>query len=361
MQHVAQPSRVVVITGGSSGIGLCTAHLFARRGWKVGLIARNEEGLNRAAERIREQGGVVATASADVADSAALSSAAGKIEAELGPPDVWVNNAGSAVIARFLDTSEEEFERNLHTTFLGQVNGTRAALRMMIPRRRGSIVGIGSAVSFRAVPMMSAYSASKWALRGFYEAVRSELMHDRIPIHIGLVHPPAVNTMFFSHAVAHFGEGHEDDHPRPPPPVYEPELIAEAIWMTVTEHRRDLKVSGTTAQFALLNTIMPGVLDQLSALLGFIAQRTSRADVAQRVAPSLFQSGNSDAVVHGPFGGEAKASSLQMWVQRNRFAIGLSGIALAMALKPSRGRAVRRTASRVAAQGSRQVARLRQN
>jgi short-subunit dehydrogenase len=358
MQSVAAPSRVVIITGGSSGIGLCTALLFARRGWKVGLIARNEEGLRKAAARVREAGGVAATASADVADSVALTEAAAKLQAELGPVDVWINDAGGAVISRFVDTTEDEFRRTIDVTFLGQVNGTRVALAAMRPRRRGTIIGIGSAVSFRAVPMMSAYSAAKWALRGFYEAVRAELMHDRLPIHLGLVHPPAVNTPFFSHAVSRFGDGHEDERPRPPPPVYEPELIADAIWMAVSERRRDVKVSGSTEQFAVLNTLMPGVLDRLSALLGFPAQRTSRRDVRELSAPSLFQSGNTEAVVHGPFAREAKASSLQMWLQRNRFTIGLSGIALAIAMKPARRRRVSKAARAAAARGSAQVARL---
>ncbi len=332
------PSRVAIITGGSSGIGLCTALLFAKRGWKIGLIARNPQGLAAAAERIRGNGGTVATAAADVADSTALAAAAAALEGELGPVEVWINGAGVAVIARFADTSEAEFRRTVDVTFMGQVNGTRIALASMTPRRRGTIVGIASAVSYRAVPMMSAYSASKWAVRGFYEAVRAELMHDRIPVHLSVVHPPAVNTPFFSHAPTHFGAGHEDESARPPPPVYEPEVIADAIWMAVAEQRRDVKITGSTEQFAILNALVPGVLDQLSALLGFTAQRTQRRDVAQLRAPSLFESENGKAVMHGPFAREAKSSSTQMWLQRNRFAIGLSGIALAMALKPARRR-----------------------
>ncbi len=336
-------SRVIIITGGSSGIGLCTALLFARRGWRVGLIARSQTGLAAAAERIRAEGGRVATASADVADSAALGEAAARIEAELGPMEVWVNNAGIGVIARFTDTEEREFRRVIDVTFLGQVNGTRIALASMSARRRGVIVGIASAVAFRAVPLMSAYSAAKWAVRGFYEAVHAELMHDRLPIHLALVHPPAVNTPFFGHAPAHFGAGHEADVPRPPPPVYQPELIAEAVWLAVTEQRRDVRVSGSTEQYAVMNTLMPGVLDRVSALAGFVAQRTRRRDVVERHKPALFD-GNSEGVVHGPFTREAKAGSSQMWLQRNRLAVGLAGLGLAIAMKPARGagRAMRR-------------------
>ncbi len=329
------PSRVAIITGGSSGIGLCTALLFARRGWRVGLIARSEEGLAAAAERVREAGGRVATAAADVTDSAALAAAAQRIESELGPMELWVNGAGIGLVARFTDTSEADFHRVLHITFLGQVNGTRVALASMTPRGRGTIVGIGSAVAYRAVPMMSAYSAAKWAVRGFYEAVRAELMHDRIPIHVAVVHPPATNTPFFSHAPAHFAAGHETDSPRPPPPVYQPELVADAIWLAVTERRRDVKVSGSTEQFAVMNALVPGIMDWISALAGFVVQRTGRRDVAQLRAPALHE-GKSAGVIHGPFTREARSSSSQMWMQRNRLPIGLAGLVLALALKPAR-------------------------
>lgn len=331
------PSRVAVITGGSSGIGLCTALLFARRGWRVGLIARNEAGLATAAARIREAGGRAATAAADVTDSAALAAAAQRIESELGPTEVWINGAGVGVVARFTDTSEQDFHRVLHVTFLGQVNGTRIALAAMTPRGRGTIVGIGSAVSFRAMPMMSAYSAAKWALRGFYEAVRSELMHDRVPIHIALVHPPATNTPFFSHAPAHFAAGHEGDSPRPPPPVYDPEVVAEAIWLAVSERRRDVKITGSTEQFAVMNALMPGVTDRLVALMGFAVQRTRRSDVARLRAPALYD-GQGAGVIEGPFTREARRHSSQMWMQRNRLPIALAGIAAAIALKPIRRR-----------------------
>ncbi len=331
------PSRVVVITGGSSGIGLCTALLFAHRGWRVGLIARSETGLEAAALRIREAGGRVATAAADVADSAALTAAAQRLDSELGPPDVWINNAGVAFVGRFTETDEREFHQVLHATFLGQVNGTRVALGSMTPRQRGTIVGIGSEVAFRGVPLMSAYCASKFALRGFYEAVRAELIHDRIPVHIAMVHPPAVNTPFFSHAGARFDAAHADSSPRPPPPVYEPEVIAEAIWLAVSEQRRDLVVTGSNVMTVAMNRLMPGVLDRVMALVGMTAQRTQRRDVAALRAPALFE-GTSDGVVHGPFGREARAGSGQMWLQRNRFAVGLAGIGLAMAMRPARRR-----------------------
>jgi short-subunit dehydrogenase len=331
----AAPSRVVVITGGSSGIGLCTALLFARRGWRIGLIARSEPGLEAAAAAIRALGAPVATAAADVTDSAALAAAAQRLDAALGPPEIWINNAGVGFFGRFTDTGEDAFHQIVHTTFLGQVYGTRVALAAMTPRARGTIVGIGSELAFRGVPLQSAYSASKFALRGFYEALRAELMHDRIPVHIAMVHPPAVNTPFFSHAGARFDPPDSDSAPRPLPPVYQPELVAEAIWLAVSEQRRDILVGGSSALTVAMNRLMPGVLDRVMGLAGMAVQRTKRRDVAALRAPALSE-GTSTGTVHGPFGREARTTSMQMWLQRNRYAIGLAGIGLAIALRSPR-------------------------
>jgi short-subunit dehydrogenase len=254
---------------------------------------------------------------------------------------VWINNAGAGFVGRFTETEPDEFRRVIEVTFLGQVNGTRVALASMAPRGHGSIIGIGSELAFRGVPLQSAYSAAKFALRGFYDAVRTELMHDRIGIHIGMVHPPAVNTPFFSHAGARFDAAHADSNPRPPPPVYEPEVIAEAVWLAFSEQRRELVVTGSNVLMVMAGRLMPRVLDRVLALTGAAAQRTQRRDVAALRAPGLF-AGAGDGVVHGPFRREARVSSLQMWLQRNRYAVGLAGIGLAIALRPPRPRRRRR-------------------
>ena len=335
----ASPSHVAVITGGSSGIGLATALLFARRGWRVGLIARGEAALVNAADQIRAEGGRVATAVADVADRAALTAAAASIAAELGPVEVWVNDAGASFVATFQDTTDEEFHRVVDTTFFGQVNGTRVALEAMAPRGRGVIVGIGSEVAFRAMPMLSAYSASKFALRGFYEALRSELMAARSPIHVGMVHPPAINSPFFAHAGARLDD--LDQTPAPPPPYYEPELIAEAVWLVATERRRELKVTGATVGMALANAIAPGLLDQVLARVGFGMQLTRRRDAAAARDPALMKPSRRAPAVRGVFGDKVMKGSAQMWLARNRYTIGLSTVALLWA---TRGR--RRHASR---------------
>ncbi len=324
-------SHVAIITGGSSGIGLATAMLFAKRGWRVGLIARGEAALVNAADQIRAQGGRVATAVADVADRHALAEAAHRITAELGPMEVWVNDAGAAVVATFQDTSDEEFHRVVDTTFFGQVNGTRVALDAMTPRGRGVIVGIGSEVAFRAMPMLSAYSASKFALRGFYEALRAELMAAHSPIHVGMVHPPAINTPFFAHAAAHLDD--VDETPSPPPPYYEPELIAEAVWLVASERRRELKVTGATVVMAFANAIAPGLLDQVLSRVGSGMQVTRRRDAAAARDPALLKPGRRAPAVHGVFGDGVKKSSAQMWLARNRYTIGLSTVALLWATR----------------------------
>ncbi|CAH2600653.1 SDR family oxidoreductase [Rhodovastum atsumiense] len=325
------PSRVAVITGASSGIGLCTARLFATRGWRVGLIARGAEGLAEAAAQIRAAGGDVATAEADVADSAALDRATTTIEAALGPVTLWINNAGASFYGRFLDITEEEFHRVLHTTLLGTVNGTRIALQRMSPRQHGTIINVGSAVAYRGTPLQAPYSAAKFGVRGFTEAIRSELIHDRSPIHLGIVHPPSVNTPFFSHAGARMA-----GEPRPLPPVYQPEIIADAIWLAATERRREIRITGSTLQLSWLDKLAPGLADRLMAVIGFPAQRTTNEEVQRLRDPALFHPPTTSALVHGPFGREAFASSAQMWGEHHRLAVAVGLAVFATLLVPRR-------------------------
>lgn len=334
-----QPTqRVAVITGSSSGIGLCTAEIFASRGWRIGLIARGEAGLAEVAGRLRARGGVVAYAAADVADGDALEAAAAKLEADLGRIDVWINNAGQSFYSTFLEMSEAEFRRVMDVTFFGVVHGTRVALRRMKTQGRGTIVQVGSLAAFRGAPLQSAYSAAKFALRGFTEAVRAELIHEGGSIHVAMIHPPSVNTPFFSHAGARIS-----GTPRPLPPVYQPEVIAEAIWLAVTERRREIKVTGATQQMALLNGLWPGLADRIAAWSGFATQSTDREDVARERDPAFHQPATRPPAVHGPFGQEAFSTSAQMWAQRNRWALGLGLAAAALALRPRAERPGSRT------------------
>ncbi len=324
-------SRLVVITGGSSGIGRSAARVFVQHGWRVALVARGAAALEDARADLAGRGGTVAVFQADVADPAALRRAASDVVAAMGAFDVWVNNAGVSVFARFADTTEEEFRRVTDVTYMGCVNGTRVALEHMRPRDAGTIVNICSAIGFRGVPVQSAYSGAKWAMRGFSEAVRAELINERSRIHIGVVYPPAVNTPFYAHAVSH-----TDALPRPPPPVYQPEIVADAIYLAATTRRRDILVGGQSVQIALLNGLAPRLADLVLGAFGPKLQETGNPGVAATRDINLFAPSSRPAAEHGPFDDEALAHSAQFWASRHRGGIGagltLGAVLLGMAL-----------------------------
>ena len=311
-------ARVVAITGASSGIGRAAAQHFARQGWRVGLIARSEENLDAARKDVVEAGGTASVAVADVADSGQVEAAAEHIEAELGPIDVWVNNAGVSVYGKFMDIPEEEFRRVTDVNYMGTVNGTRTALKRMLPRNKGTVVQVLSTISYRGVPLQSPYSGSKYALRGFTEAIRSELVNDRSQVHVTMVHPPAVNTPFYNHATSHMPKP-----VRPPPPVYQPEIIADAIYLAATSRRREVKVGGQTVAIALGNTLAPGLLDFLGGLIGPASQQSDKNGTVAVRDPNLFAPGKLPSPTHGAFDSESLSTSAQMWAEKNRGAVGL--------------------------------------
>ncbi len=315
----AASAGVVVITGASSGIGRSAAALFGRHGWRVGLIARSADNLEATRKDVAAGGGTASVAVADVADSAALEVAAARIEGELGPIDVWVNNAGVSVYGKFMDITEDEFRRLTEVNYLGTVNGTRVALRRMLPRNRGTVVQILSAISYRGVPLQSPYSGSKYALRGFTEAVRAELANDNSAVHMTMVHPPAVNTPFYNHAVSHMPKP-----VRPPPPVYQPELVADAIYLAATTRRREVKVTGSTLGFAIANKLTPSVLDYFAGKFGVAAQQSDQEGAVTVRDPNLNSPGQRPSSTHGPFDSESLSTSAQMWANKNRGAVGLA-------------------------------------
>ena len=316
-----QNRGVVAITGGSSGIGLATAELFARRGWHVGLIARGAGPLEAARIAVLAAGGnnggrVVAHA-ADVTDSDALRQAATAIAAGLGPIDVWINNAGVSVFAPFADVSEREFERVTDVVYMGTVRGTRVALEHMRPRDAGVIVNICSAIGLRGVPLQSAYSGAKYALRGFAEAIRAELAHEGSRVRVTTVYPPSVNTPFYSHAT-----GRLDGLPRPPPPIYQPELVADAIFFAATNRRRDVLVGGQTVQTGLLNALAPGLADLLSAKIAPRAQTSHNQGIADARDENLFTPSTRSSGTHGAFDRESLPFSAQAWGTMHRGTVG---------------------------------------
>lgn len=332
---------VVAITGASSGIGRETAMRFAREGWRVGLIARSQDELEAVGAEIERMGGRAVVAPADVSDADALDAAAARIEETLGPITVWVNDAGTSIYSKFGDISDEEYRRVTEVTYLGVVNGTRAALKRMKPRNRGTIVQVGSLIAYRGAPLQTPYTGAKYAVRGFSEALRSELMNESSKVWVTVVHPPSVNTPFFSHAADHM-----DAAPRPIPPVYQPEIIADAIHFAATHRRREMRVTGTTLGFALLNVFAPRFADWLTATTGVAAQKTQKASVRTRRDVTLYRPMSKRASTHGPFESEARGFSVQHALNKNPglVLLGMVGLAIgaAMAVAGPRYRPARR-------------------
>ena len=316
---------VVVITGASSGIGRCAALRFAREGWRVGLIARGAAGLASIRDELLAAGAQAAAAPADVSDDAALEAAAAALEAELGPVAVWVNCAGNGVYGRFLDVPADEFRRVTDVTYMGTVNGTRAALRRMVPRNAGTIVNVCSAIVFHGLPTLSSYTGAKCAVRGFGESIRHELAGMGSRVWLSTVFPPAVNTPFFSHAPTHM-----PGTPRPAKPVYQPEIAADAILLAATSRRAELQVSGTTVVFALATKLVPALVDLAIGRLGSAGQTTFDPEAARRHRPTLHAPSAHPSGSHGPFDAESRRFSIQMWLLRRR-AVLASGVGLTLA------------------------------
>lgn len=317
-------AKVVVITGSSAGVGRATAREFARHGCSVGLIARDQQRLDETAAEMRGLGVAAAAQSADVADFAAVDRAATRIEQELGPIDIWVNNAMATIFAPFHRVSPEEFRRGTEVTYLGQVHGTMVALSRMRPRNQGTIVNVGSALAYRAIPLQSVYCGAKFAVRGFTDSLRSELLHDGVNVHLTMVHLPAVNTPQFDWALNKM-----DKRPQPVPPIFQPEVPARAIVFAAFHHRREVWVGMPTVKTILANRVAPGLLDRLLARVGYSGQLTGEPKTADAPA-NLFEPVPGPFGAHGRFDAQAKRESLEFLVSRHRTALA-GGAVLAIA------------------------------
>ena len=320
------PPGVAVVTGGTAGIGRATVRELARRGWDVAVLARGQERLDDTVAEVHEAGRRGLGISVDVADSAAVEAAADQVEAELGPIDLWVNDAFTGAIAFFDRITPEEFERITAVTYFGYVNGTRAALRRMTPRNRGTIIQVGSALAHRGIPLQAPYCGAKHAIRGFTEAVRVETMHNRLDIDICQVDMPAVNTPQFDW-VLHRGIDH---HPMPVPPIYQPEVAGRAVAHVAEHPRRVMWVGLSTALTVLGNRVAPVLLDHFLARTNVQGQQSPDHDPPARQSNTWEPVYGAEVQARGSFDDKAYASSPELWLSRHRTPL-LLGCVLAAA------------------------------
>ncbi|GAA2256430.1 SDR family oxidoreductase [Streptomyces atrovirens] len=311
--------RTVVVTGASGGVGRATARAFAARGDRVALLARGREGLAAAADDVREAGGTALVVPVDVSDAKAVDDAAQQVADAFGTIDVWVNCAFTGVFARFEDVEADEYRRVTEVTYLGYVFGTRAALRHMLPRDRGTIVQVGSALAYRGIPLQSAYCGAKHAIQGFNESLRCELLHDGSGVRTTMVQLPAVNTPQFDWVLSRM-----PGKARPVAPVYQPELAARAVVHAASHaRRREYWVGGSTAATLIANAVAPGLLDRYLARTGFDSQHDEgeQGGTVNLWAPADGPHGR-DFGAHGRFDDEAVDHSPQDWLSRNRARLG---------------------------------------
>jgi NAD(P)-dependent dehydrogenase (short-subunit alcohol dehydrogenase family) len=297
---------VVVITGASAGVGRATALAFARGGAAIGLVARGHDGLAAARRDVESLGGQALACPADIADPAQVERAAAAVEEAFGPIDVWINNAMVSVFSPATGMSPEEFKRVTEVTYLGTVHGTLSALRRMMPRDRGVIIQVGSALAYRAIPLQSAYCAAKHAVQGFTESVRCELLHDGSQVQVCMVNLPAVNTPQFRWVKSRLPR-----EPRPVPPIYQPEVAASAIVWVASHPVRELNVGAPTVLALLADKLAPGFADGYLAKTGYDAQQTDRPVSADR-ADNLWAPLPGDPGAHGDFDAAARPASLQL-------------------------------------------------
>lgn len=308
-------ARIVVITGAGAGVGRATVNEFAKNGCDVALLSRDPDRLEAAAAEARKYGVRALPIPTDVADADAVEAAATRVEEELGPIDVWVNVAMATVFAPVAKLTAKEFQRGTAVTYLGQVHGTMAALKRMTPRNRGSIVCVGSALGYRSVPLQSIYCGSKFAIRGFIDSLRSEVLHDKLNIQISMVDLPAVNTPQFSWALNKMGK-----KAQPVPPIFQPEIPARAIYFAAFHPRRQIWLGFPTVKAILANRIAPGLIDRYLASAGYSGQLTDETEPAD--APNnLFTPVPGPYGAHGRFDNRARDTSWEMFTSFHRNAM----------------------------------------
>ena len=314
--------EVVVVTGATSGVGRAVAERFARDGARIALLARGREGLDAAAAEVERLGGRALPLPTDVADADAVEAAAAAAEEAFGEIDIWINNAMTTVFAWFEEVEPDEFRRATEVTYFGAVWGTRSALKRMLPRDRGTIVQVGSALAYRGIPLQSAYCGSKHAMKGFFESIRTELIHKGSNVHVTMVQLPAVNTPQFDHCRSKMPR-----HPMPVPPIFQPEVAADAVHWAAHHRRRQVYVGGPTVKTIVGNAVAPWLGDRYLAHTGVDAQQTDESLDGTREG-NLFAPAGGDAGAHGRFDEQARPRSMQLALTKRRAALAAALAAL---------------------------------
>jgi NAD(P)-dependent dehydrogenase (short-subunit alcohol dehydrogenase family) len=317
--------EIVVVTGATAGVGRAVVREFARRKAHIGLIARDEERLAMARREVEELGGEALALPTDVADAQAVERAAEKVSSNFGAPDVWVNNAMTTVFAPIREIQPEEYKRATEVTYLGCVYGSMAALKRMLPRNKGTIVQVGSALAYRSIPLQAPYCAAKHAIVGFTDSLRCELIHDKSAVHVTVVHLPAMNTPQFSWCKTRLPR-----HPQPVPPIFEPEVAARAIYWAAHHRRREVFVGGPTVEAIYGQKLAPGFADWYLGTHGYESQQTSQPVKPDR-PDNLFEPVKGNYAAHGIFTERSKPYSLQNFVNLHRMPVGL-GVASLLSL-----------------------------
>lgn len=322
--------EVIVVTGGTAGIGRATALRFAREGASVGVVARDRERLDETVRELDAAGGRGLAVQGDVADPSTHEEAAARVENAFGPIDVWVCNAMATLYAPVKDTTPAEYQRVTEVTYLGFVWGAMAALRRMLPRNRGTIVLVGSALAYRGIPLQAAYCGAKHAVQGFLDSLRTELLHDGTRVHLTMVQLPAHNTPQFE-----WGRTKLPRKPQPVPPIFQPEVAADAVYLAAHERRREIYVGAPTVQAIVVDKLAPGIADRYLARSGYEAQQTDEPVEPGR-DDNLFEPVPGRFGAHGPFDERAKPRSVQLELTKRRewlalaTALGLTGLAAAL-------------------------------
>jgi NAD(P)-dependent dehydrogenase (short-subunit alcohol dehydrogenase family) len=318
--------KTVAITGASAGVGRAIAAAFGGEGWNVGLIARGRQGLEGAQRQIEAAGSRAVAVEADVADAAALMRAADRIEQELGPIDVWVNNAMVTIYASIVDITPEEFHQVTQVTYLGQVHGALAALKHMRGRNAGHIIFIGSALAYRSIPFQGPYCAAKAAVRGFVDSLRSELLYEGSNVRLTMLQLPAVNTPQFDWARNKF-----EHKLAPVPPIFQPETIARAVLQAVHDEPREYWIGTSAVKAIVAQMLIPGLVDRFLAKKGLANETTSQPKKGGR-PDNLFKAGEGDPGAHGRFDARSNPCAFAFNPEWLRGALMLAGFGALAAL-----------------------------